>query len=79
MRFTRHIKTLVPFGYECLRPVTELAAKRILKMLLPGKTARGVRLGKLTCPDEKRGTIKWADWVRKNYAQPLVANAGIKQ
>lgn len=53
--------------------------KRILKMLLPCKTARGVRQGKLTCPDEKCGTIKWANWLRKTYAQPLVANAGIKQ
>jgi len=50
--------------------------KRILRMPLPGKTARAVRQGKLTCPDQKRGTMRWADWVRATYAQPLAANAG---
>ncbi len=52
--------------------------KRILKMPLPGKTARGIRQGNLTCPNEKRGTITWADWVRETYAQPLTAKAGIQ-
>ena len=48
--------------------------KRILRMPLPGKTARGIRQGKLTCPNEKRGTITWADWVRETYARHMVAN-----
>jgi uncharacterized protein YbjT (DUF2867 family) len=51
--------------------------KRILRMPLPGKTARGIRQGKLTCPNEKRGTITWAQWVREMYAQPLPANASV--
>lgn len=52
-------------------------SKRILRMPLPGKAARAVRQGRLTCPDEKRGTITWAQWVRETYAQPLTANAGV--
>lgn len=51
--------------------------KRILKMPLPGKTGRAIRQGKLTCPNEKRGTITWAQWVRERYAQPLAVNAGV--
>jgi uncharacterized protein YbjT (DUF2867 family) len=51
--------------------------KRILRMPLPGKTGRGIRQGKLTCPDEKRGTITWTQWVRECYAQPLPAKAGV--
>ena len=51
--------------------------KRILKIPLPGKTARSIRAGKLTCPEEKRGTITWGQWVRETYAQPLIANAGV--
>ncbi len=51
--------------------------KRIVRMPLPGKTARAIRQGKLTCPNEKRGTITWAQWVRESYAQPLSANAGV--
>ena len=51
--------------------------KRILKMPLPGKTGRAIRQGKLTCPDEKRGTITWAQWIRETYAQPVVANASV--
>lgn len=53
--------------------------KRIMKMPLPGKTARGIRQGKLTCPDEKCGTITWAEWLRETYAKPLAAQAGIGQ
>jgi uncharacterized protein YbjT (DUF2867 family) len=52
--------------------------KRIMKMPLPGKTAREVRQGKLTCPANKSGTITWSEWVRETYAQPLAARAGIK-
>jgi len=52
--------------------------KRILKMSLPGKTARAVRQGKLTCPDQKRGTMTWEEWVRETYAQPLTTNAGVQ-
>jgi len=51
--------------------------KRILRMPLPGKTVRAIRQGKLTCPNEKRGTITWADWVRETYARPLAANANV--
>ena len=50
--------------------------KRILKMPLPGKTARGIRQGKLTCPNEKRGIITWADWIRETYAERLTTRAG---
>lgn len=51
--------------------------KRILRMPLPGKTVRAIRQGKLTCPDEKHGTITWEQWVRETYARPLTVNAGV--
>ena len=51
--------------------------KRILRMPLPGKTVRGIRQGKLTCPNEKHGTITWTQWVRETYTHPLTAYAGI--
>jgi uncharacterized protein YbjT (DUF2867 family) len=53
--------------------------KPIIKMPLPGQTARGLRQGKLTCPDKKRGTITWADWVRETYTQSRATNASIHQ
>jgi uncharacterized protein YbjT (DUF2867 family) len=51
--------------------------RRILKMPLPGKTARGIRQGELTCPGQKRGTITWAEWVCETYTQHPVANAAV--
>jgi len=41
--------------------------KRIIHIPLPGKTAQAIRQGWLTCPDEKHGTITWADWLRRTY------------
>ena len=41
--------------------------KAMIRVPLPGKTAQAIRQGRLTCPDEKHGTITWADWVRRTY------------
>ncbi len=44
-------------------------SKPIWRTPLPGKTARALRQGALTCPDEKHGTITWIEWLRQRSAQ----------
>jgi len=43
--------------------------QRIMHLPLPGKTARTLRQGGLTCPSEKRGTITWAEWLQRHSTQ----------
>jgi uncharacterized protein YbjT (DUF2867 family) len=43
--------------------------KLIWHMPLPGKTAKAIRQGELTCPNEKHGTITWAEWVQHTSMQ----------
>jgi len=39
--------------------------KKILKFPLPGKTARAMRDGALTCPDNRYGKIRWEEFLRE--------------
>jgi uncharacterized protein YbjT (DUF2867 family) len=39
--------------------------KPIIRVPLPGKTAKTLRQGGLTCPDEKHGTTTWEEWLRQ--------------
>ncbi len=48
--------------------------KPIWHMPLPGKTAKALRQGGLTCPQEKHGTMTWAEWVRRTYEIPKKDN-----
>jgi uncharacterized protein YbjT (DUF2867 family) len=41
--------------------------KPIWHMPLSGKTAKTLRLGGLTCPQEKHGNITWAEWVQRTF------------
>jgi uncharacterized protein YbjT (DUF2867 family) len=41
--------------------------KPIWHVPLPGKTAKALRQGALTCPQEKPGTITWAAWVQRTF------------
>ena len=38
--------------------------KPVLGYHLPGKTARAIRAGVLTCPDERYGEIRWEEFLR---------------
>lgn len=49
--------------------------KRIVRMPLPGKTARELRQGALTCPGEARGTIMWQEWLERTYTRSARATA----
>ncbi len=40
----------------------------VIHLPLPGGTAAGFRRGDNTCPDQRYGTITWAEWVRRKYA-----------
>lgn len=53
--------------------------KRVVRVPLPGKTARGLRQGALTCPDGLRGTITWQEWLERTYAQPAGAAAAAQR
>ena len=39
----------------------------IIPLWLPGKTARGVRKGGNTCPQQATGTISWEAWLQQHY------------
>ena len=39
--------------------------KKILEFPLPGKTARAMRGGALTCPEKRYGRIRWEEFLRK--------------
>jgi uncharacterized protein YbjT (DUF2867 family) len=42
--------------------------KFILPALTLGKTARAIRRGELTCPENRQGHITWGEWLRRQYA-----------
>jgi uncharacterized protein YbjT (DUF2867 family) len=39
--------------------------KRILEVPLPGETARAIRTGALTCPENRYGRIPWEEFLRR--------------
>jgi uncharacterized protein YbjT (DUF2867 family) len=39
--------------------------KRILRFPLPGKTARAMRSGALTCPENRYGHVRWEEFLRE--------------
>lgn len=38
--------------------------KRVLEFPLPGRTARAIREGALTCPENRYGRLRWQDFLR---------------
>jgi uncharacterized protein YbjT (DUF2867 family) len=47
--------------------------KKLLEFPLPGKTARAMRGGALTCPENRYGRIRWEEFLRKE----TVGNPGL--
>ena len=41
--------------------------RAILPLWLPGKTARAMRQGGNTCPQQATGTISWEAWLQQHY------------
>jgi uncharacterized protein YbjT (DUF2867 family) len=38
--------------------------KRVVEFQLPGRTARAIREGALTCPENRYGRIRWEEFLR---------------
>ena len=49
--------------------------KKFLEFPLPGKTARAMRGGALTCPENRYGRIRWEEFLRKE----TVGNPGLRR
>src|SRR5215216_4542009 len=49
--------------------------KKFLEFPLPGKTARAMRGGALTCPENRYGRIRWEEFLRK----ATVGNPGLRR
>ena len=49
--------------------------KKFLEFPLPGKTARAMRGGALTCPENTYGRIRWEEFLRKE----TVGNPGLRR
>jgi len=47
--------------------------KKIVEFPLPGRTARAIRGGALTCPENRYGAIRWEEFLRE---QPRVVGPG---
>lgn len=43
--------------------------RAIIPLWLPGKTARGVRQGGNTCPQQATGTVSWEVWLQQHYSK----------
>ncbi len=58
---------------DMARILLEICGKKksIIRIPLPGKTAKALRQGALTCPNEKHGITNWIEWVRRTYLQPM--------
>ncbi len=39
--------------------------KKVVEFPLPGRTARAIRQGALTCPENRYGTIRWEEFLRE--------------
>jgi len=50
--------------------------KTVIELPLPGKTARAIRGGALTCPENRYGRIRWEDFLRERL--PAAGPAGIR-
>jgi hypothetical protein len=64
----------VNFGGPEVLPLAEMAErwlsarplrKRLLRIPLPGATARAFIAGKNTSPDAERGGLRWQDWLAR--------------
>lgn len=49
--------------------------KRILEYHLPGETARAIRTGALTCPDNRYGEIRWEEFLSRSFGHERVPSA----
>ena len=58
-------------GDEIVRTWLEVRGMRrvVLPLNLPGKAADGFRNGYHTCPENRRGTITWREWVEHKYGR----------
>jgi uncharacterized protein YbjT (DUF2867 family) len=43
--------------------------KKVLEFPLPGKTARAMRSGALTCPENRYGRVRWEEFLREDAGQ----------
>jgi uncharacterized protein YbjT (DUF2867 family) len=39
--------------------------KKVVEFALPGKTARAIRSGALTCPENRYGKVRWEEFLRE--------------
>jgi uncharacterized protein YbjT (DUF2867 family) len=52
--------------------------KPIVRIPLPGKTARELRQGALTCQDGLRGTLTWEEWLQRAYDRRAQVTAAVQ-
>ncbi len=52
--------------------------RAIIPLWLPGKTARGMRQGGNTCPQQAIGTVSWEAWLQQHYSASKPADANQK-
>jgi uncharacterized protein YbjT (DUF2867 family) len=43
--------------------------KKVMEFPLPGKTARAMRSGALTCPENRYGRVRWEEFLREDAGQ----------
>lgn len=41
----------------------------VVRLPVPGKTARAFREGRVTCPDRAIGTVTWETWLKREYGE----------
>ena len=53
--------------------------KPIWNIPLPGKTAKTLRQGGLTNPQEKHGSVTWAEWLQRTFEPSRIDNSVTSQ
>ena len=53
--------------------------KPIWNIPLPGKTAKTLRQGALTNPQEKHGSVTWAEWLQRTFESSRIDNSVTSQ
>lgn len=53
--------------------------RTFIPLHLPGKTARALRQGGNTCPQQATGTVRWEDWLRSRYSQPASLTSSLNK
>ena len=71
------VRTLTDTVRACLN-VTK-RRRKIPEVPLPGKTARALRDGALTCPAFTYGKIRWEEFLQHKVGDPTAVRAGIER